>query len=114
MPFSNYQVYVSTLSNDTVTSTKLVSIDPTGTTAGNDTSIFPSLSANGQMIAFQSDSTNLVNIPNGGSFNDVYVRNLTTNTTQLVSINATGTASGDSSCSTPTSAPMAITSSSRV
>ncbi len=101
MPFSNYQVYVSTLSNDTVTSTKLVSIDPTGTTVGNDTSVFPSLSANGQMIAFQSDSTNLVNIPNGGSFNDVYARNLTTNTTQLVSINATGAASGDSSSFDP-------------
>ena len=101
MPFSNYQVYASALSNDTVTSTKLVSIDPTGTTVGNDTSVFPSLSANGRMIAFQSDSTNLVNTPNGGSLNDVYVRNLTTNTTQLVSINATGTATGDSSSFDP-------------
>ncbi len=100
-PLSNYQVYASTLSNDAVTSTKLVSIDPAGTAAGNDTSVFPSLSANGRMIAFQSDSTNLVNTPNGGSFNDVYVRNLTTNTTQLVSIDATGTASGDSSSFDP-------------
>jgi len=100
-PFSNYQVYVSTLGpNDTVSTTKLVSIDPTGTTAGNDTSIAPSLSDNGQMVAFQSSASNLVNT-SVQSINDVYVRNLATSTTQLVSVNDTGTADGDSSSFAP-------------
>jgi len=101
--FENYQVYASTLNytTDAVASTTLVSVNPTDTTAGDNTSIAPSLSDNGQMVAFQSSSDNLVNIPNGGSFNDVYVRNLATNTTQLVSINAPGNATGDSSSFAP-------------
>jgi len=102
-PFDNYQVYVSTLgSSDTVSSTKLASVDPTGTTVGNGTSAFPSVSDNGQMLAFQSSATNLVIIPlEGGAFNDDYVRNLATNTTQLVSVNQTGTTDGDSSSFAP-------------
>ena len=101
--FENYQVYASTLNytKDTVASTTLVSVDPTDTTAGDNTSIAPSLSDNGQMVAFQSSSDNLVNIANGGSFNDVYVRNLATNTTQLASINTAGNATGDSSSFAP-------------
>jgi len=101
--FENYQVYASTLNytHDTVASTTLVSVDPTDTTAGDNTSIAPSLSDNGQMVAFQSASDNLVNIPNGGSYNDVYVRDLATNTTQLVSIDDTGDATGDSSSFAP-------------
>jgi hypothetical protein len=101
--FSNYQVYASALNytSDTVASTKLVSVDVTGTTGGNGTSIFPSLSDNGQVIAFQSSSTNLVSTPNGGSFNDVYVRNMGSGVTQLVSINDMGTATGDNSSFDP-------------
>ncbi len=101
--FENYQVYASELNytNDTVTSTSLVSVNTAGTAAGNGTSIAPSLSDNGQMLAFQSASNNLVNTPNGGSFNDVYVRNLSTKTTQLVSIDHTGDATGDSSSFAP-------------
>ncbi len=101
--FENYQVYASELNytNDTVTSTSLVSVNTAGTAAGNGTSIAPSLSDNGQMLAFQSASNNLVNTSNGGSFNDVYVRNLSTKTTQLVSIDHTGDATGDSSSFAP-------------
>ena len=102
-PFDSYQIYASTLNlaNDTVAGTTLVSVDPTDTTAGDDTSIAPSISDNGQVVAFQSSSHNLVNFPNGGSLNDAYVRNLATSTTQLVSINAAGNASGDSSSFAP-------------
>ena len=101
--FENYQVFASELNytNDTVTSTSLVSVNTAGTAAGNGTSIAPSLSDNGQMLAFQSASNNLVNKSNGGSFNDVYVRNLSTKTTQLVSIDHTGNATGDSSSFAP-------------
>ena len=102
-PFDNYQVYASTLNytNDTVSATHLVSVDPTGTTAGNGTSIEPSLSDNGQIVAFQSAAENLVSTPNGGSYNDIYVRDLATSTTQLVSVNDTNTATGDSSSFAP-------------
>lgn len=101
-PNSNYQVYVSTLgTNDTVVSTSLASVDSTGTTVGNNTSIFPSLSDNGQMLAFQSASTNLVGTPNGGSYNDIYVRNMSTGVTQLVSIDVSGVATGNSSSFNP-------------
>ena len=99
-PFDSYQVYASTLQNDAVTTTKLVSIDTTDTTAGNDTSAFPSISDNGQMVAFQSSASNLVSI-HVQSIEDVYVRDLATNTTQLVSVDDTGTADGDSSSFAP-------------
>jgi hypothetical protein len=102
MPFSNYQVYayhVATHSNT------LVTYDTTGAVAGNDTSVFPSLSANGQVIAFQSWASNLVTTPlnNSSASPDVYVRYLGANppTTQLVSMNASATASGDDSSFQP-------------
>ena len=53
------------------------------------------------MVAFQSASDNLVDIPNGGSYNDVYVRDLTTNTTKLVSIADTGQTTGGNSSFAP-------------
>jgi hypothetical protein len=99
-PFVSYQVYASTLRNDAMNTTKLVSIDPTGTTPGNDTSASSSLSYNGQMFAFQSAASNLVSIP-VQSVEDVYVRDLATNTTQLASINDAGTADADSSSFAP-------------
>ena len=95
--FSNQQVYVSTLdaSTDTLTATQLVSVDPTGEVAGNGGSGFPSLSDNGQVVAFQSSATNLVSLHvQGGTIEDVYVRNLATGTTQLVSVDQAGTADG--------------------
>lgn len=101
--YENYQVYASTLdyTNDTVSSTTLVSVDTAGNSGGDGTSIAPSLSDNGQMVAFQSASDNLVDIPNGGSYNDVYVRDLTTNTTKLVSIADTGQTTGGNSSFAP-------------
>ena len=102
--FSNQQVYVSTLdaSTDTLTATQLVSVDPTGEVAGNGGSGFPSLSDNGQVVAFQSSATNLVSLHvQGGTIEDVYVRNLATGTTQLVSVDQAGTADGAASSFTP-------------
>ncbi len=101
--YENYQVYASTLdyTSDTVAGTVLVSVDHAGSSGGDGTSIAPSLSDNGQMVAFQSASDNLVNIPNGGSYNDVYVRDLATNATQLVSIADTGQTTGGNSSFAP-------------
>jgi len=98
-PFSNYEVYAFNIQAKTAS---LVSIDPTGAIAGNDGSGFSSVSQNGQVIAFQSNATNLVTTTdaNGGS-PDIFVRNLATDKTQLVSINDSGSASGDSSSFAP-------------
>ena len=98
-PFSNYQVYAFNVQTKKAT---LVTFDPTAQIAGNGDSGFASLSANGQVIAFQSSATNLVATSDGnGPFPDVFVRNLTTGTTSLVSANGAGTASGDSTSFAP-------------
>ena len=83
-PFSDYQVYARNLGTKVTT---LVSDSAAANAPGNNTSIAPSLSANGQVVAFQSDSTNLVSTPvTGGSIQDVYVRNLAQSAATLVSL----------------------------
>ncbi len=98
--YSDYQVYSYNVASRVST---LVSTDLAGTAAGNDTSVFPSLSSDGRLIAFQSWARNLVTTPLNNSISspDVYVRNMATKTTTLVSVNANGTASGNSSSFSP-------------
>ncbi|MCY3002101.1 MAG: MopE-related protein [Planctomycetota bacterium] len=63
--------------------TTIVSVANSGA-IGNGASTSPSISADGTLIAFESDATNLaVSDPNGAT--DVFVRNLTTNSTRMVS-----------------------------
>ena len=99
-PFTGYQIYVRNLQTH---ATRLASIDPAGLNVGNSDSIFASLSADGKRVAFQSGAGNLVNTPKtvGLGLPDVYVRDLATNATQLVSLNASGTAGGDSTSFAP-------------
>ena len=74
--------------------TTLVSINDTGTGSGNGSSINPMISADGRFIAFTSSASDLV--PNDtNKASDIFVRDLQTNTTSLVSINRTGTGPGD-------------------
>jgi len=74
--------------------TTLVSVNRTGTGSGNDFSNFPVLSASGRLVAFESAASDLVaNNTNGAG--DVFVRDLWTRTTTLVSINRTGTGGND-------------------
>ncbi len=69
--------------------TKLVS-RPTGTTSkGNAASTNPSISANGQYVAFDSIATNLVS-PDLGGYPDVFVRDIVSNTTTRVSLSSSG------------------------
>jgi RHS repeat-associated protein len=76
--------------------TTLVSVNDTGTGSGNGSSINPVLSADGRFVAFTSSASDLVpNDTNNGS--DIFVRDLQTNTTALVSINRFGTGPGDAS-----------------
>ncbi|NUP95323.1 MAG: PD40 domain-containing protein [Planctomycetaceae bacterium] len=63
--------------------TTIVSVANSGA-IGNGASTNPSISGDGTLIAFASDATNLaVSDPNGAT--DVFVRNLTTNSTRMVS-----------------------------
>ena len=64
----------------------------------NGNSSAPSLSANGQVVVFQSNATNLAGsvVPTQPS---LYARNLATATTRLVDINFAGTNSGNASSS---------------
>lgn len=77
---------------------EMVNVNTGGTGGGNGYNIAQDISADGRLVAFLSDSSNLVDTPVLGNFGDyqVYVRDLIANTTTLVSINATGTAGGNS------------------
>jgi hypothetical protein len=84
--------------------TAIVSVNPSRTSAGNAISQFPSISYDGRLVAFTSDSSNLVdNDKNGGSagVRDIFVRDTITGVTTLASINSSGTDSGKGQSSGP-------------
>src|SRR6266566_3635770 len=66
-----------------------VSVNSAGT-QGNDSSFSPSLSADGQLVAFASDASNLVAGDTNGA-EDIFVHNLTTGQTARVSVDSAGT-----------------------
>ncbi|HKP72616.1 MAG TPA: Calx-beta domain-containing protein, partial [Pyrinomonadaceae bacterium] len=75
--------------------TKLVSVDVAGTASGNSSAHDPAVSADGRYVAFTSDANNLApndtNGGGGGGMSDVFVRDMQTGVTQLVSVNQAGT-----------------------
>jgi Tol biopolymer transport system component len=80
--------------------TSLVSVNQNGTASGNDRSFGASISANGRFVVFQSAASDLVSNDTNGTI-DVFVRDLVQGTTTLVSVNASGTASGNSESTEP-------------
>ena len=80
--------------------TTLVSVDVTGSIPGNGLSTAPTISADGRWVAFESDANDLVTndlngFPTSLKLNrDVFVRDLWSNTTALVSVSADGLNSG--------------------
>src|SRR6185369_4164040 len=74
--------------------TTLVSVNTDGTAAGNNSSDSPVISADGHIVAFRSNASDLVNTPTGGVSN-VFVRDLVAGTTTLVSVNSSGTSGGN-------------------
>ena len=84
---NNTDVYVRDVQAGTTT---LVSVALDGT-AGNNTSFIQDISADGRFVAFVSDATNL--IPNDVVDNEpnVYVRDLSSGVTELVSVDSDGT-----------------------
>jgi Tol biopolymer transport system component len=74
--------------------TTLVSVNRAGTDSGNGFGGYPSISANGRFVAFVGSATDLVAGDTNGKY-DVFVRDLQTGTTTLVSVNQAGTGGGD-------------------
>ena len=69
---------------------------PQNTATGNSSSFAPQISGDGNHVLFYSLANNLTANDTVGSFiKNVYERNLTTNSTQLVSINSAGTSNGN-------------------
>jgi Tol biopolymer transport system component len=73
--------------------TTLVSVNKDGTNAGNDASLSAEISADGGVVAFLSNADNLVAADTNG-MGDVFVRDLQSGTTSLVSVNKEGADSG--------------------
>ena len=88
--------------------TDLVSVNLPGTGSGNSDSLEPVFSPDGTGVAFRSFASDLTTVPTtrGDDISDVYVRDLTTGVTTLVSVDVPGTGGGNASrpdrCSAPT------------
>jgi hypothetical protein len=82
--------------------TFLASVNAAGTASGNGATFFPYISADGSVVGFRSTSSDLVANDTNGAATDVFVRNLQTGVTTLVSVNsaATGSGNGQSSAAT--------------
>jgi Tol biopolymer transport system component len=79
--------------------TVLASVNAAGTGSGNGASRNPALSADGSIVAFESDASDLVAGDANGA-TDVFTRDLGTGITRLASVNSAGT--GNASSSFPT------------
>src|SRR5262249_31566304 len=79
--------------------TVLVSVSSAGV-ASNNTSNEPSISSDGNRIAFRSDASNRA-APDSNTTGDISVRDRSAGTTTLVSINAAGTDGGDGESDVP-------------
>ena len=82
--------------------TTLVSRNSAGTARGNGASGFfdvPGINADGRFVVFTSFATDLVGTADTNNQTDVFVRDLQTGTTKLVSINQTGTGTGNGASS---------------
>jgi uncharacterized repeat protein (TIGR01451 family) len=96
----DFKIYVRDLIDDT---TAMVSVDVAGTHGDNGVSNSPSMSDDGKFVAFVSTASNLTTIPrtNTSSNADVYIRNLTTKKTAMVSVNSAGAVGGNNGCNSP-------------
>jgi hypothetical protein len=77
--------------------TTLVSVNLTGISSGNGFSFEGEISADGRFVAFSSQAHDLVVASDtNGDLPDIFARDLQTGATILVSVNRSGTASGNS------------------
>ena len=80
--------------------TELVSINSGGTASGNEYSSDPEISADGTVVTFLSLASDLHPLDTD-SVRDIFARDLSTGTTELVSVNSDNTASGNSNSFDP-------------
>lgn len=95
--FTYYDLFARNLTTST---TRLVTVNSAGTSSGNGSSDSAVISADGSVIAFRSDASNLVSADSNG-FSDVFSRNLVTGTTRLVSVSSAGTGSANGASDSP-------------
>jgi parallel beta-helix repeat protein len=84
-------VFVRDLSSG---ATSLASVSTSGG-SGNARSRAPVLSADGLVVVFESDATDLTSVGDDNGLADVFARDLESGVTTLVSVNAAGTAAGN-------------------
>jgi Tol biopolymer transport system component len=75
--------------------TELVSINAAGTDSANNESQWPALSPDGTKVVFRSRATDIASPTPPSMYDQLYVRDLTTGTTTMISVNADGTGGGD-------------------
>jgi len=81
---------------------RLVSVSSDGTQANGEFNCRPSVSADGRYVAFESTASNLVDDYANGQRRDIFVHDLQTGFTELVSLDDGGTGTrGDSTSSNP-------------
>lgn len=81
--------------------TTLVSVNITSTGGGNGDSQNPAISADGRFVVYESRANNLA-ANDTNTFSDVFVRDMQTGITTLVSVNSDGTGSGNQESIKPT------------
>ncbi len=99
--WSLWDIYVRDLD---LASTQLVSINATGTSSGDNSSLFPRISRDGSTVAFTSYASDLsASVLDANDSADVFIRkwNAPSPVTDLVSTDATGTASGNNHSYSP-------------
>jgi len=92
-----YDVFVRDL---TSSNTTLVSLNTSGRGGGNDHSLHPSISSNGQVVTFVSAASNLV-LNDTNHFADVFVRDLASGTMLIASVSQDGVTPGDGASTSP-------------
>jgi uncharacterized repeat protein (TIGR01451 family) len=95
-----WDAYVFDLATGT---TSLVSVNSGGTDSGNGTTFLPRWSPDSSQLVFYSWATDLTTLP--GGIGQVYLRDLDSETTSLVSTNAAGTAGGNFGAQDPAFSP---------
>jgi len=70
--------------------TRLVSADLAGTDSGDSISYAPFLTPNGRFVAFQSAARDLADGDTNGGYEDIFLRDLDTGVTRLVTLNTSG------------------------
>jgi Tol biopolymer transport system component len=94
-------LYLRNRSNGLVT---LISLNASGTGGGNGHSAYATFTPDGRYMAFESLASNLVT-NDMNEVSDVFVRDVVSGMTRLVSVNAAGTGSGDGASSNPVITP---------